>query len=239
MEQELLRQEVANLESSIEPSIVIRREQLQSKGVDSDSSATDVSDDEAGKEAELVDKGNDDLKMKLLERLKQRQLEESQQQQLQQDGAKVVVGEQSSDVTDEPKSGKTDEQAMEKPTEANDVNEKSVEKGEDEMNDEGGEERYVDMFAESGDEKEKTHDVKAEEVTQQNEDKEAAVPTAENDNKYSAETKEEELTEEFKVDTLKSLADLRNNMEEMSREQLEEALKNLPSKEAEDDGRVR
>ena len=46
---------------------------------------------------------------------------------------------------------------------------------------------------------------------------------------------------EEKVDTLQSLADLKNRMETMSREELEEALKNLPTKEQkvnDEDGRT-
>ena len=252
-EQERLRREVANLESSIQPGVVVNRELLQRKGGESDSSATDASEDEAVEDEIPKDESSDDaLKKQLLERLKQKQAEEE---------SKLASSKPSSDNESSPSVDQT-KQAQQK------VNEDAG------MEDQEEDFGVVDMFAESGDEKEeksnsdvvaaegekatgeaeKTEAAEIEKVVRKENDEvkpegdevkpegdEVIGDIEQNDSEEQQEVKEETTPGESNVDTLKSLAEIRNRMGEMSREELEEALKNLPSKGNEmygEDGRT-
>ena len=135
-EQERLRQEVANLESSIQPGVVVNRDLLKQKARDSDSSATDASGDETAEEDMPQDESSGDaLKKQLLERLALKQAEEERK-----------LAESS-----KPTSPTVAKQKQ---------SENKVSTNEDEEMDDGEEEvdDAVDMFAESSDEKEEKND---------------------------------------------------------------------------------
>ena len=237
-EQERLRQEVANLESSIQPGVVVNRDLLKQKARDSDSSATDASGDETAEEDMPQDESSGDaLKKQLLERLALKQAEEERK-----------LAESS-----KPTSPTVAKQKQ---------SESKVSTNEDEEMDDGEEEvdDAVDMFAESSDEKEEKNDKIKETIVAAAATEEVASttetviakeqqPIADGDKKPEEEeitetaakqqeaeggeptTKKEAATPDGTgVDTLKTLAEIRNRMGEMSREELEAALKNLPSK---------
>lgn len=238
-EQERLRQEVANLESSIQPGVVVSRDLLKQKGRESDSSATDASGDETAEEDIPQDENSGDaLKKQLLQRLAQKQAEEERKiAAVAAAGSKPTVS-----------------------TAAKQPEGRVVTNEDEEMNDEEEEkvDDAVDMFAESGDEKEEKTDklketvvgeaekVVTEEAGKTDEHNLRAVadgerPEEEKKAEQQAGDKEAAAPDEANVDTLKTLAEIRNRMGEMSREELEAALKNLPSKgnEAEpEDGRT-
>lgn len=259
-----MRREVANLESSIQPGVVINKDLLQKKGRDSDSSATDVSEDEAGEDDSSIpkdDSSDDTLKKQLLERLKLKQAEEEAASAT---GTPIVTT-------------STNLAVAEKEAPISSAVEDKKSEGDEDMDDKEVEGDAVDMFAESGDEKDKEQQPKKvpeEKVIVDNsteKEVDQAVADSENEKnvkelepvpsetvKVEEETEKEavakdtstggaidastagavEISTGSAVDTLKSLAEIRNRMEEMSREELEAALKDLPSKDNTEDGRT-
>lgn len=244
VEQERLRMEVAKLENVIEPEVVMKRQELTQKSQDSDSSNTDISDDEEEgdkrgvepppPQQQHVEESEDDrLKKAIMQKiLEKKQREEASALQ----ANNKTLHQQQGDVEMKGEHGSGGEQDEE--------------------------EKVIDMFADSGDEgKEPTAEGDNEksdigQIASKEEDKldiDSGMPIKEEplddfEMKPVNETisavqpeipKEEILEEEIpKVDTLKSLDELRNRMDQMTSEELEAALKNLPStnlgKDAED-----
>lgn len=224
-EQERLRLEVAKLENSIEPDVVMKKVQRSRR--DSDSSNTDVSEDEEDEEKEvkpqpeIIDNEDDKVKKEIMEKILEKQ--------------KAEETLNNSAITKEDTK-----------QEMNSVDE----------NEEQKEEKVIDMFADSGDETKPT--VEGDQQDTKNTDQvekmeveessttegtaEAKKEPAEHEDKTEMQVEPPKIEEAPKVDTLKSLDELRNKMDQMTSEELEAALKNLPSsvqqsKDA-DDGRT-
>ena len=218
-EQERLRQEVAKLENQIEPDVV--RRAVIRKPEDSDCSNTDVSDNEEKDvpptESKTEDM-DDNLKQEILKRILEKQQEEKKKE---------------SEVE-----AKTSDQAKTQ----EDIEMKTEPSNEEEQK----EEKEIDMFADSGDEAGTREDNELGETIQENEEKkkistDVAEPMQEDpiENTDSVETEPtvvtdaivqgEQVPEKPEIDTLKSLHDLRDKMDQMTSEELELALKGLPS----------
>ena len=222
IEQERLRQEVEKLESAIvDPLAIKKKKQLLNS--DAESSGTDISDNEEIEETENKDseapteikseeadlathKAVIDPKEELKQRLIQQLAKKQEEQKLSQSAPEVANQSKAADV--------------------------------------------VDMFADTWETKEKDDGVKQEQeegkpalgdVVEMEvdisetggldlEEKQAVVKT-ENEQDLETETTEnqvEEKKDNFE-ETLKTLTNIRNKMEEMTKEELENALKQLPS----------